>query len=370
MSKYDELLENIDKVENLAYSEYAFIFGLILTDELIIKNILREKNPSLTDKDLDEIVLDEEELNKRDDLEIENNESDPTRREVLKSERRNRIKIIKDIWRERIKNLKEDVKMMLIEIKKSIYDLIENSKQLSKKLVTSAVKIANSIPSIALIISAPPFNIPKALVDLGVIIALYLDIIYLLKMSVSLLNPIKRINLIFDKKTLNVISTFLNIYVKSVLAIWKPVTFLGNIIDKLIADIIEFFKNNKGRILRKATRRLRKLKYLPGRDLDAVNEDDLDEVEELLEKFLVNDKKAYDFKKSVEADLSDLSNKFEESKVDISKINPDLESSDSEDLSSFIYDVILPDGTTISSLSEDSVKYFKEKYSFKLVDIN
>lgn len=373
MSKWNEFTKNLDKIESLYLTEYDFILAAFLSNELILKRMIKESSPEITDKQLDEIVKPEEELIAENDLEgdelpIEGEDELPPdvveeKKRKRREEYKARIAEIKKIWKNRLIKMLDEIKKKVRDLKKSIIDLVENSKQLANKLITSATLIASSIPSIAITIAAPPWNIPAALVEIAIILTLYFDILLLLKVSASLMAPLRDLPLYIDPVKLGGLASVLNVYLIGVIAAWAPIMLLKKIITNLIEGVKKFLFDNKRRIFRKATRRLRKLKYLPDVNMDNVSDDDIDEVNDILERFKIGDKKVIDFKENFDNQFNEL-----ESRID-SEISVDIgDISDLSDLERFVYDVELPDGTIITSLNEEGVAYFKEKYNFTIVD--
>jgi hypothetical protein len=56
-----------------------------------------------------------------------------------------------------------------------------------------------------------------------------------------------------------------------------------------------------------------------------------------------------------------------ESRVNELEIPIQVEIKDSEDIDRFVYDIELPDGTTIPNISEEGLEYFRSKYDLKII---
>ena len=66
---WDKYLSNLDEVETSAYSTGLDIASFFLSDEEILKKLLRDKIPGITEEQIDLIVDDEEILSKKIDEE-------------------------------------------------------------------------------------------------------------------------------------------------------------------------------------------------------------------------------------------------------------------------------------------------------------
>ena len=428
MSKFDILNENITKFEDQAFSTEIDISSYLLSDSDAVKKLIATKNPKLTKDQIDTIVDDESDLIKRveesatefpdeeeevedvndDNLSQEQKEIRRIEREARKKSRRERrerrkleaedkkkekleeIKESKRIYKDRLKEFYEEIRRIKISIKHAVFALFKAAKELAKDLILAIIKTSSSIAGITMMIAAPPWNIAHAITATVIIAQLYLKLIKDIKNVAPILDPIKKLEAITDKKNLSILSTILNIPMKIVLGLWKPISALANVVKILLGAVKKFMSNNREKIFRKATKKLKKLGHLRRRGpalrvadttirgvigdpyfdeigvVFSYDEDDVDEVVDLMKTFKINgapnnvSTRVVDYQQSFDGSLDAIEGELDEMDFDI----PDVSDSD-DDFEKYIYDVKLPDGTVIQNVSDDGIDYLKKKYTLR-----
>jgi hypothetical protein len=431
MARFDTLTSNISKFEDQSYSTEFDITPYLLSDDDAVKKLIAVKNPKLTKEQIDLIVDDEDVLIKKVEESVDEfpNESDDElddvvmdsdlskeQREIRKIERESRkrarqeksekrkrefeerkkekveeIRESKRIYKDKLKEFYEEIKRIKTSIKKAVFTLFKSSKELAKELILAIIKTSSSIPGITLIITSPPWNIALAISATVIIVQLYLKIIKDIKNVAPILEPIKYLPAITDKKNLSILSTIINLPMKIILGLWKPIRALDGVIKSLISAVKSSMKRNRNKIFRKATKKLRKLGHLrrigPSlkigdtvirgiigdpyvTDIGVVfsyDEDDVEEVSDLMSTFKINGSpnniftRVVDYRISFDQNLDSVQGELDEVVIDIPRTS-DIEKDEFED---YIYDVKLPDGTVIKNISDDGIDYLKSKYTLQ-----
>ncbi len=431
MARFDILTSNIDKFQDSAFSTEFNMDSYLLSDDDAVKKLIATKNPKLTKEQINTIVDDEETLIKRveesseefpneddtelDDVVAENNLS-PEQKEIRridrearkkarreKIERRKReaeekkrekieeIKESKRIYKDKLKEFYEEIKRIKTSIKNAVFNLFKSAKEIAKDLVLAIIKTSTSIPGITMMIVAPPWNIPHAITATAMIVQLYLRLIKDIKNVAPLLGPIKYLAAITDKKNLSILSTIINIPMKIILGLWAPIGALDKIIRTLLGAVKNSMNNNREKIFRKATKKLRKLgglrrfgialkvgdQTLRGVIGDpystesgvvfSYDEDDVDEVADLLKTFKINgppnrtSTRVVAYQTVFDGSLDSIEGELDGLEFEI----PKTEDIEKDDFESYIYDAKLPDGSIIKNISDDGIDYLKEKYTIQ-----
>jgi hypothetical protein len=399
MSEYSKLLENVDKLQDLGFKSEFDLEPYLLSEDDVVKKIIMSKNPGMPLEDVDMIIDTEEITLKKMEEELKEQEkkenSDDTRlseeerairkeerkreRERQKEIRKEQIKQMKQLFKDKVVELKAQAKAILKEIKMAFYNLIKEVKALIKKSITSLVQTGSSIGAIAVIIAAPPWNIPLAISYTMTIVDLLLTLISQLKAIIPFTAAFDKLHFVTNGRNLSVLSRIINVNLELILGLWSKLTGLDKIIQLLLDKIIQLISgDNKQKIFRKATRKLRKLGHfrnndsynIDGVNVKADNEDDASEVKDLLDTFKVDygSNKVVDYKEDSSTQSSgqsgssspeDLLNnlKNEVSKNQNVQVPQNVESS-----SFYVYDVKLPNGSILRNQTEEDLEELKRVY--------
>ncbi len=316
--------------------------------------------------------------------------------------------------------MKEEAKQMLRTIKDSLLKIVNGFIDIVKRLITAIILTATGIAGIIQIIVAPPWNVANAISQTMKIIMSYLDILK----AIQELNPYFKIFQIIpifvSKARIKILSTIFTPIIKGLRAFFLPIKLFNNLIIKLMNWIQSFLANNRAKIFRRATRKLKKLGHLyrfwlidpksgdllPGRirgdyygvgstegveyPCYAFEEEDIDEIQGLLDNFIVgfegnkSQNRVVAYRRKFSSDASDLAkaagfdfgteidfDSFDFGKLatDFEKIpNIETEVDPREDEDRFIYDIELPDGTIIQNVTEEGIEYYRENYILKYLN--
>ena len=431
MAQFDTYLKNLDDLEGKIYAGGFDINKYLLRDKEVVKKLLAYKNPLLKKDDIDLMVDDEEESLKKFDDEEEKkakkeerkakrkekteelNQKAKEEKEKIKEKIREKIKELKEIYKEALRAIREEAKKIKEEIRKAIFQLVSRFKELTKELIMALIQTVSSVSAVAILVAAPPFNLPAALSLVLIVVDSYMKLISkITNIILPLLLPTKKLALVTDKKNLSIVSTLLNVVVEGILALWNPINLLVKVITALIEFIISLFKKKEPSIFRKATRKLRKLGYIRKvghdplsnppftkrgdrqNDVDGIaiysyDEDDADEVKDLLDQFKLNgdgnkltdkvvaynlrveidgEERNIDIKSELES-LNDLLLEFDKSPKEI-ETSISAPSSETDEYSEFVYDILLPDGSKLINISEEGLDVIKNQYKVKFDQIN
>jgi hypothetical protein len=390
MNSYNQMLENIDKLQNLGFSSEFDIQPYLLSEDDVAKKIILLKAPNMSKEDID-LIIDSEKIsidkvikeieaeseaeNSRDlSLSEEEKAIRRERREIevekRKELKRKQIQEMKQIYKDRIVEYREQAKNILKEIKIAFYNLVREVKALVIKSTTSIVQTSSSIPAIAVIIAAPPWNIPLAISYIMTIVDLLLNLISQLKSIIPFTTSFDKLKFVTNTKNLSIISKIINTNLEIILGLWSKLTGLDKIIKLLLDKIIQLTSGgNKEKIFKKATKKLKKLGYfkdnesynIDGVSVKANSEEDASEIKDIIDVFKVSSNRIVGYKEETPEDLLN-SIRNEVNKVQKIEVPTNIEDS--------LYDVRLPDGTVLINQTDDDLEELKKVYNIVLGQID
>lgn len=384
---YESLKNNIDDLTKLVTESTFDISKFFSPDKEIIKRLITANNVSVN-QELAQIMIyglieARNQYNKR-LSDIENLDISEAEKDIKRYELDDEIQTtygVEDINDEELdkifpiktSNFKDTIEDLKTQVKTSVANLSKEAKSLPQLLGNSALIAASSIGGISLLaISLPVPNIPGALSMLGSLIDIFIKLIDKLKTIISYLEPLKKINLLVDEDNLEKITNILNTFLKTIINVFKPITAIEENINKLLDFLKELFSsNNIERRIRKISRKLRKLNYLPNNNFENVDEDDIDEVEDILEEYEVINKDsktaAVRLKPDKEKIYKDSMQNLENTISNLPAA-PDISNIAISAVDEFLYDVELPDGRTITDITKDEVDELRKDYIVKIIN--
>jgi hypothetical protein len=389
------MLDNIDRLQNLGFSSEFDIQPYLLSEDEVAKKIIMAKAPNMRKEDVD-LIIDSEEVSinkviKEIEDESENDESTEAaiseeekarRRERRKEElerrkelRRQQIQEMKQIYKDKIVEFKEQAKNILKEIKMAFYNLVRQAKALIKKSITSITQAGSSLAAIAVIIAAPPWNIPLAISYTMAVVDILLTLISELKAILPFTTAFDKLRFVSTPKNLSIISNIINVNLEIVINLWSKLSSIESLVNTLLNKILELLSGtNKGKTFKKAEKKLRKLGHFRGNeyfDVDGLriradSDEDAYEIKSILDVFVVNysNETITDYKKdnsgiNAESLLNDLKNKITQEQNSEVPIN----------IESTLYDVRLPNGTVLRNQTDDDLEELKKVYTIVLEQI-
>jgi len=399
MNEYNKLLDNIDQLQELGFRSEFDIQPYLLSEDEVAKKLLMAKNPNMKIEDVN-LIIDNEQVSidkmekEFKELESVDNSGDFGLTEEEKSQMRDQrkrererervlkiqqIKQMKQLFKDKIIELKEQAKNILKEIKMAFYNLVREVKALVKKSITSIVQISSSIGAIAVIIAAPPWNIPLAISYAMTIVDLLLTLISQLKAILPFTTIFDKLRFVTNSKNLSILSKIINVNLEIILGLWSKLTGLDKIIQLLLDKIIQLISgDNKQKIFRKATRKLKKLGHFRGNnssyEIDGVsvradNKEDASEVKDLLDTFKVD----YGSRKVIDYNQDESSNNPEDLlkslKSEVEKDQNIQVPTDIEESSFYVYDVRLPNGSILRNQTEEDLEELKRIYTIVIDQI-
>ncbi len=396
MSNYSKLLNNLELLEeninNLSSNPFSIDKYLLPTDK-IIKNIILIENPYISTGDID-IMIDgfgttEElkdirngisksksktidnilDIESEVDSEVKSSAISKIIDDSLSESNAYSLNNPTDVYFQKADNLKK-------ELVNSFNVFQSKSKDLLLETNISTLMITNSIPGAILSGSVAPFvpNIPGAI---SVISNVMITLTQLKSKFISLLpelKNLKKINLILSGSGLNIVSSFLNNLISLLIGpIFKVLMLVSDFIKNAIGSLLKHTDSKKEqKRARQIAKKLRSYDYLPKNDYTSVDADDIDDVELILEEWTVVDvgakKPGRLGKVKRKVNLNDSLKILEDSLStidDFKELLPDLnniDSIDTIDSSSIVYDVELSNGEILYGLTIEDVNLLKENY--------
>jgi hypothetical protein len=288
-------LQNLDTLENEAYSTGFDIARFFLPDKEILKKILLEKNSLITEEEVELIAsiayeaeeqidqlsatasingtasgltssvtsqqdnasTEAEATAEQAEAQAQANEAEESAKAAAKEAK----ETAKRIYKEKVKALKEEVKKLKKEIREAVFMFINKQKEAVKALGLAITNFASALPAAIITATAPPWNIPGAIILINQVIKSYSDLVAIVQMIIPYFEPTRKLPLVIDSSKLNVVGGILNIAVTALLAIFTPIKILQGIIKSIIEFIKSLFKN-KNKVFKQATKKLIKLGHI------------------------------------------------------------------------------------------------------------
>lgn len=406
MSQYQIMQKNVEKIQSLGFQSEFDIEPYLLSEKEISKKILKDKNPQLSQSDVDLIVDDEDESIKKMEEEEELNanteinddslsESEKSirieerrkRREERKQKKRRRIQQLKELYKSSMREISETARKMRKQIKIAFYNLIREVKTLLKKSITSLMQISTSIPAISLTVAVLPWNVPLAISFTMVLIDVILVLISQIQSMVGVSSSFDDLPFVTDRKNLSILSGIINSQLLAIVTLFGLLAGLNLLIKTLLGFVNGLNSaDSKEKIFRKATKKLRKLGYfdssndsfiVDGQSIKADSEEDAYEIKGILDTYQVvggngKDGQVVDYKKNEETKKFNLGDKSLDNLL--SELNLKLEPeiivpTDFEDSNFYVYDVKLPDGRILLNQTEEDLEELKKIYQIVIDQI-
>jgi hypothetical protein len=306
---WDKYLSNLDEVETSAYSTGLDIASFFLSDDEILKKLLRDKMPGLTEEQIDMIVDDEEILSKKideeedeidriidkiqssgfesltedeelfliesglniDDSDVdeetrkERRERKKLERKEKRQERKEQLKETKQLYKDKLKEWKDElIDTLKKEIRAAFFIIKEKFQEALQSLTLAVSKTATTLPGTIVMVVAPPWNIPAAITKVLLVVSAYLRVIDCIKIIIPFLYPTRKLTKLVPNAVLSGIGLTLNVSIMNILiGILAPISTLRKIINALFEFLKKLIPANKQKVFRRATRRLVKLGHIP-----------------------------------------------------------------------------------------------------------
>lgn len=433
MEPTEELIKKIEELEDISFSSYLDISSYFAPDKTCVKFLLKQKFPFLKEEDIIDFVEDEkeglenidlkfkqeeeEEEKLEDERELQEGSSDndneakrnarkakreqtrqemKARKESEKKRAKEQLQERKKIYKDRLVEYIEEVKRIKRDIKAAVHKLFAEFFNLGQKLITGLVKSVQTIVAVITMIVAPPWNIPGAIVTLLSVVEFFLDIIKQLKDVATVLEPLRQLGIVVDPSVLDTVTSLINAPIIFILGLFTVFEKFDLLITKLMEKLMQLIRNSdkKKRAFRKATRRLRKYNYCQNGE---ISEDDREEIEEILEIYKVGpcseagysinncnicvigyqtDDEGEDM--GNDSDFSSIKDRNGNSSSIDTQINIFNEFRDISNKiggiktissGSFLYDVLLPDGTILANQTQDSLEKLRKEYQLLFTNL-
>lgn len=320
---FNKFIESLDELQELAFDNLALvsIASLIIPEKEVLKKILADKVPGLSEEDIDLMAEaafdDEDDEDSESEVDTEDSESKEERRarkeaekeqrkkekeekkqqrqkekegkkenrqskqedkerrnkikkereEKLKEEKKKRKEELKKIYKEKLENLKKEVNQLYNTIKAAIFKFVDAFLEVSKNFILALIKMVTSLPGAVLAAVAPPFNVSLAIVTLLMIITDYLDILSKINSIIPFMQPLRLLPNFIKEEDLKVLGITMNIVTRTLIQFYIPIVGFKKIIQKIIDFIKSLFGegddgDRKEKIFRQATRKLIKLGHI------------------------------------------------------------------------------------------------------------
>lgn len=204
-----KLADNIKKLEDSIYGLNFDISKQFLPDDSILKNLLRAKNPGMSKEQVDSMV-----------------DGDSGRSPLTKDH-----------------PLYDEVKKLKKEIREAVMKVIKGQKDLAIEVVNAGTLLINSIPGIAIQVTAPPFNVPNAISTVNVVTSSLMGVIAKITDTVLYLGPLSSLNIVLPEAGFESIVAPINAAVTGLSTLLTPISKIQEFIQTLTEKIKSLTKN-------------------------------------------------------------------------------------------------------------------------------
>ena len=374
-----------------------------------------EKEREEAEEEREEQERDEEKERKRAEKKAQRAEKRAQKREERKKLRKEQKAQMKKIYKDLVEEIKKEVKELKNKIKEAVHKLFNEFINLTQKLITGLVKTVSSLVAIIGIIALPPWNVPLALLTLLVVLEFFLDLLRQLNLVAPILRPLKFLEPFFSKEDLAKVAGILDPPIVFILKLYTPFDKFKQFIVKVLGKLKALLgnKEDQKKTFRKVTKKLKKYKF-QFNGLSGVDEDDHEEVEAILDTYKIGSTAAGGFwgyvdpntipvdkgngvgqgvigykedeENPSDADLKKskvgVGRKAEELKLGIlnnpddvngtlnsltdflnsNKIIRDIKAEGLASVDNYVYDVLLPDGEILNSISEEKLDELRKQF--------
>lgn len=295
-----ELLSlSVDDMSTFPPTPFSDIEEYLAPDKEVAKAIIRSKNPKLRKRDVDKMVEG-----------LTQSVSGLESQYFPISENSSPL---------------EEARSTKSEVRKAFKSLIIESKKIGTDIKDAGIMIINAIPSIAVMISAPPWNIPAAIIQVLLIVRFIKEILLAFFKIINYIAPLSKIGLVVSDSNLSKVLRVINLMVVFLLRILNPFKEILGFINKLL----DFLKRRQGddcdKQRRRIERQLTKKRRIRNRKQRKLNRNDSP-----ANKWIKNNNQNWkDFYFQVDTD-TEIPFSFAE-RLTRNDINPDENNPDNED---------------------------------------
>lgn len=318
MALIDDFISNLDKLEQDIYSSNDVDnVAPMLSDEEVCKNIVKDKNPNLTNDEVERVV--------------ENSDNNSQIKKEARKEKR--------------------------EFKRNFKMFISSQKKITREITNSLVMINSAVPGILITASAPPWNVPAAISTAILVLTVLNNLLNSINELLSYLSTFRKTGLFFSSQNLNKVIIVLNSAVIILIKLLSPLKIIENFINTIINTLKNINSpNNKQRQRSRIVRRLDRKKRILKRTKDADDREELQDEIELLEEQLKN--LDLDSGLNIDSQISQI-------EADLSKIEQDTQnalSSAQNFINENTYTVKFPDGTIRTNVTQSELEDLKLRF--------
>jgi len=365
-----ELENNIQKLQEKIYGVNFDISKSFLPDNEIAKNILLAKSPSMSKEDA-EIMIDGK-LGAAQSVvsgaNISMSDAQIAKTKTAAFAKANNIYPLpkNNLYYTEVQQIKNEARI-------SVMMLVKTQKELVQELVKASIQIGTSIAGAAVLISPLSFNVPGAISLVMLVIDAISKVIEKFMGVIQHTDGIQYLVLLLPKASYEVITAPINIAIKVLLSIFEAINALKSIVGGLSSSLQDATNpsNLSSQIasleqqLATAKQELADLNKLknplfPAQGIVGTPKQISDKEKQIkeLEDRLAKMKGGYSIPamKNGEFDMS--------ASDALSKIVPDINKATAAnaEITNYLYDVYLPDGTLVTNLDEDALADIKSKY--------
>lgn len=318
MALIDEFISNLDKLEKDIYSSNDVDnLAPMLSDDEVCKNIVKDKNPNLSDSEVERVV--------------ENSDNNSQIKKEARKEKR--------------------------EFRRNFKMFISSQKKITREISNSLVMINSAVPGILITASAPPWNVPAAISTAILVLTVLNNVLNSINELLGYLTTFRKAGLFFSSQNLNKVIIVLNSAVIILIRLLSPLKIIENFINTIINTLKNINStNNKQKQRNRIVKRLDRKKRILKRTKDLDDREELQDDIELLEDQLKN--LDLDNGLNIDSQISQIES-------DLSKIEQDTQSALSS-AQNFInentYTVKFPDGTIRTNVTQSELEDLKLRF--------
>lgn len=362
-----------------SFTGFPDISKSFLPDKQIAINILKKRNPYITEEQCELIiggVSAAKQAREEARRNSQSNNNNTNNNNINNNNANNIQNALSSADRGSIQNqvyplpsansIYEEVKKLKDEVRENVMLFVNSQIDIVQDLAKLAIKIGTSIAGAAVLIAPLSFNLPAAISLLLVIIDGLNLLIKKCMEILSNLGPMNNLvlvlpNSIFDSLTLPIIA-----FLEAMIQILDKITSVRAQIDNLISSVLSFLNpNNLLSLLQSIIDEITK-KEKEKQALDLLNQN-TDNLQKDINDLKKRKEKIENIKSGTDTDIINL-NKLKTPADTKSLANDFLKTlgeakTEVQNVTEIIYDLTLPDGSVILDVDPDTIENLKEKFN-------
>lgn len=351
----NQLEKNINTLQEKIYlaitqfTTFEDISKKFLPDKEIAVNILKKKNPSITDEQCRLIIGAASQANQ--------NTQDPATRSSIASQ----------VYPLPTSNgIYGEVKKVKDEVRENLMLFVNNQVDIVQDLAKMVLKISNSISAAVVLVAPLSFNLPAA-ISLLIIIVDGINLLIKKCMDIlSNLGPMNNLVLVLPSNFFDVITAPINLFLTAMIQIIDKITLIRQQIDNLINSFLSFLSNSAASFISSLIDEITKKESEKDKLINdgvPLTSPQVNTIQQEINDLRDRLNKLQGINTQNPAIPTPVNGKFDE-KLATDFLNTlGNAKTEVQVITEIIYDLTLPDGSVILDVDPDTIENLKNKYN-------